>query len=302
MSKFYEYVGTQINRWLILEFLPDVCRFDCECQCSKKTRKPVNPSNVINGLSRSCGCLISEKAKERAHDLQGQEFGRLLVLSRAENHIQENGRVRAQWNCICQPDGETLTVRTEDLLSGNTKSCGCLNKESIGNISRKHGLSTNILYKKFRHIIDRCRNPNVKAYKYYGGRGIEVHQPWVDDRELFVKYMEDNFPDIYDLLAKGHQIDRPNTNGNYEPGNVRPLTQLKNANNKRNNRIEEAFEVTDTLANLVRQFGRVAYNCVLYRLKQGWHIEKALTWPTCFNGKKPLDFDKPGGYTGIYPT
>ena len=56
-------------------------------------------------------------------DLTGQKFGRLTVISRAENI----GRYTA-WNCKCDC-GKFVKVRSNALQSGTCKSCGCLNME-----------------------------------------------------------------------------------------------------------------------------------------------------------------------------
>lgn len=53
-------------------------------------------------------------------NLTGQRFGRLVAVTRAEN---SGNRVVWTVRCDC---GSTLTVRAEDLRSGNSRSCGCL--------------------------------------------------------------------------------------------------------------------------------------------------------------------------------
>lgn len=60
-------------------------------------------------------------------DLTGQRFGRLVVLKRIENR----GRFVC-WLCKCDC-GEEAKVTSNSLLSGHTKSCGCLHKEMLEN-------------------------------------------------------------------------------------------------------------------------------------------------------------------------
>ena len=64
-------------------------------------------------------------------DLTGQRFGKLTVLSRAEDIISKNGRKYIAWNCKCDCGNEHI-VKQELLISGRTKSCGCLQKEASG--------------------------------------------------------------------------------------------------------------------------------------------------------------------------
>lgn len=56
-------------------------------------------------------------------DLSNQKFGKLTVVSKMESH---NGRV--QWHCKCDCGGSKI-VSSKDLLSGHTKSCGCISNK-----------------------------------------------------------------------------------------------------------------------------------------------------------------------------
>lgn len=71
-------------------------------------------------------------------DELGNRYGQLTVLSRAEN----NARGDAQWVCSCDC-GKTIVVLGKSLRSGNTKSCGCLQK----NIARAQGLKNTAQFK-----------------------------------------------------------------------------------------------------------------------------------------------------------
>jgi hypothetical protein len=65
-------------------------------------------------------------------DLTGMQFERLLVLERTDDIIDNNGRHNAAWLCECQCENKTIIpVRHHHLISGNTKSCGCLNSERV---------------------------------------------------------------------------------------------------------------------------------------------------------------------------
>ena len=67
------------------------------------------------------------------NDLTGQYFGRLKVIERVEDYIEKNGNKRSQWLCECKC-GNRVKVIGKSLKNGNTKSCGCLQKE----ITSKH--------------------------------------------------------------------------------------------------------------------------------------------------------------------
>lgn len=57
-------------------------------------------------------------------DLTGQKFGRLIVLGRDN----ENKNRRIYWICQCEC-GNIKSICGENLKYGDTKSCGCLQKE-----------------------------------------------------------------------------------------------------------------------------------------------------------------------------
>ena len=63
-------------------------------------------------------------------DLTGQRFGKLMVVSRADDYIKPNGNKIIQWRCVCDC-GNEVVVRGEYLRSGHTKSCGCLTSENL---------------------------------------------------------------------------------------------------------------------------------------------------------------------------
>jgi hypothetical protein len=84
-------------------------------------------------------------------NLLDQYFGRLHVVGQK---LAPN--VTACWICNCEC-GNTATVSTRSLLSGNTKSCGCLRKVSH---------APNMIGKKFGRllVVSRGETRNLRAY------------------------------------------------------------------------------------------------------------------------------------------
>lgn len=99
----------------------------CRCSCGNETT--LSGKVLISGATRSCGCLQKEIASANSRlDLLGQTFGRLQVIKAAGTG--GSGRdVHALWLCRCQC-GQELTVPSSSLRSGNTRSCGCLHRDS----------------------------------------------------------------------------------------------------------------------------------------------------------------------------
>lgn len=95
----------------------------CRCSCGKF--KSVRTYDLTHGKTMSCGCLRNEKIREAVgNKLQGQRFGKLLVLEQVESIIENSGMVRTAWKCKCDC-GNIITVKTINLKSGDTRSCGC---------------------------------------------------------------------------------------------------------------------------------------------------------------------------------
>lgn len=67
----------------------------------------------------------------------------------------------------------------------------------------------------------RCYCEKNDNYEYYGGKGVTVCERWLHSFENFLADMGLR-PDI------DHQIDRENSNGNYEPANCRWIHQSEN--------------------------------------------------------------------------
>jgi hypothetical protein len=106
-------------------------------------------------------------------DLTGRRFSRWVVKDRST----DKGKQTA-WNCVCDC-GNTSKVTTTALLTGHSKSCGCLAREKRVAARYKHGDSQgNRLYRIWRGMVGRCSNKNRQSYPYYGGRGITVCKEW----------------------------------------------------------------------------------------------------------------------------
>lgn len=191
-------------------------------------------------------------------DLQGCSFGRLTVVSRAANKSYSTGAV---WSCRCEC-GAVVTVISSYLVNGNTKSCGCLRRES----ARTHGLTHSREYHAWGAAIARCKPTGP-----YGQLGIRVCLAWRRSFEAFLAH-------VGPAPSGLHQIDRIDSAGHYEPGNVRWSTPTEQANNKRNNhRLIFDGDIL-TIAEWARRLG-VPRERIKSRLARGWSVERALTEP-----------------------
>ena len=92
--------------------------WECQCDCGSIVYYS-NGRLKHNGV-KSCGCLSAMAAT----NLSGQRFGRLTAIK----PTTERRHRAVVWECICDC-GKTTYVTTQNLTSGGTKSCGCLNAD-----------------------------------------------------------------------------------------------------------------------------------------------------------------------------
>lgn len=109
----------------------------------------------------------------KIRDLTNQKFGRLTVL---EFSGYASNR-KTQWRCKCEC-GNEIIVKSNSLVTGHTKSCGCLEIETKKKNNKTHGLRYDPLYKIWLNMRSRCNNPNNSHYCYYGEKGIKICQEW----------------------------------------------------------------------------------------------------------------------------
>lgn len=99
----------------------------CKCDCGKEVT--VITKSLRNGNTKSCGCLHK---KTISKDIANQRFGRLTAIY-ATNNRKHGGVV---WKCRCDC-GTECEVQLSSLTSGHTKSCGCLQRETVSSLFSK---------------------------------------------------------------------------------------------------------------------------------------------------------------------
>jgi len=203
-------------------------------------------------------------------DLAGQRFGRLMVLydtgERRDGHVV--------WHCQCDC-GNELDVRSGDLVSVHTTSCGCYKRQRAAEVHTVHGMTRkkiHPIYQTWGDMLQRCENPSDEAYKNYGFRGIKVCDEW----HKFIPFCDWALANGW---QKGLQLDRINNNGNYEPGNCHWATPQENNRNRRDNRMITFGDKTQCLAAWADEIG-IEYYTLWVRINRcRWPIERALTEP-----------------------
>ena len=195
------------------------------------------------------------------------------------NGSNKSGNV--MWDCICVCGGKT-TVASSSLRKNYTKSCGCLQRETIGMVARKvltkHGMKGTRLYSIWRNMKTRCENPNSNRYKHYGARGITYCVEW----GMFEPFMEWALENGYD---DDLTLDRKNNDMGYSPDNCRWANWITQENNRGNNTVLEIGNECHTLQEWSRISG-IGFSTIQVRLKLGWQGESLI---------KPVKRNKKGG-------
>ena len=120
--------------------------------------------------------------------------------------------------CAC---GSAREYDGRDMRRGRIISCGCKPQA----LTARHPKA----FRAWWGAIQRCHNPNYKAYATYGLAGVRVADEWKDSFGAF-------FAAVGDTPTDKHSLDRfPDPFGNYEPGNVRWATAEQQARNQRRN-------------------------------------------------------------------
>ena len=107
----------------------------------------------------------------------------------------------------------------------------CQDNKETKKVYNKVYYQENYLKYIWHNMINRCTNPKNKAYKDYGGRGIEVCSRWLNSFEAFREDVGER-----PLGPTQFSIDRIFNDGNYEPSNVKWATKEEQRNNQRNNK------------------------------------------------------------------
>lgn len=150
----------------------------------------------------------------------GKTFNRLTVIefSHTDKYYSKHWRC----SCLC---GNTCIVRGQKLISGHTKSCGCITKEKPPRFI--DGRSKEPLYKIYYSMLARCNNPKSSKYYNYGKLGITVCKEWQESFDAFKEWA------LASGYAKGLSLDRIDVYGMYAPHNCRWATASVQMLNKR---------------------------------------------------------------------
>lgn len=190
------------------------------------------------------------------------KYGLLKIIKRVGS--SSGGHILFECLCKC---GVKTNVTKSRLLSGHTKSCGCLAADPKSKIIRNLPFGYRI-WRRYHDIKTRCTNKKSKSYINYGGRGIKMCEEWSDDVEKFYRWSISNGfkPEL--------TIDRIDVNGNYTPTNCRWIPKSEQAKNRRNAIVYKGKNIIEWGAIV-----KINPKTIYARIKKGWGIKKAILTP-----------------------
>jgi len=133
----------------------------------------------------------------------------------------------------------------------------------------RHGMANSPFWLSWERMKGRCLNPDDRAFKNYGGRGIKVCERWM----TFENFRDDMLPTYFERAT----IERLNVDGDYEPTNCKWIPRSEQNDNKRNTHWVTHNGKTQTISKWAKELGR-PYITIYRRLRVlGYTPEEALT-------------------------
>lgn len=156
-----------------------------------------------------------------------------------------------------------------------------LTKKSVGWPDRRrpdiklrkssHGLTDHRLYTIWSGMKSRCLNPKQLSYKNYGGKGIKICEEWLDFQKFYDWAINNGYDDKLTL-------DRIKSDKDYKPSNCQWATFKEQIDNRIISINITAFGETKNASDWsLDERCNCSYWTLLYRIKQEWDSEKAIT-------------------------
>lgn len=193
-------------------------------------------------------------------NMTGKTFNNCIVLERAGTNKDK----KATWKCKCFCGKEFITTG-KSIRNKSVKSCGCYRvhiAQQHGINNKTHGDTGSKLYYVWLGIKKRCRNENNPNYKWYGAKGIEVCEEWLNDYSSFKEWALSNG------YEEGLTIDRIDCSRNYEPSNCRWVDWKEQERNRTNN-VKVFYKGKERTLSEISEITGLSQSLINYRHKHG---------------------------------
>lgn len=264
MPKLIEITGQTFNQWTVISHDPSNRQWVfCRCICGKEKR--MWSYWVRHGVSKSCGCSFESKSK--FIDNNPEWPTPILVRERVEKYARA---WKHEYQCVC---GNLFLSFAHQIITGSSKSCGCLKSKKCSEINKTHGLSkeNKRLYRIWKGMKSRCGElKDAKKQACYKGKGVRVCRLWHKSFISFYKW----------AISNGYKnnltLDRENGNDIYRPGNCRWVTQAEQCNNTSRNIFLEYNGEVKTISQWSRHIGISDKKLWYWNRKKGLSISEII--------------------------
>ena len=160
-QKIKNLVGKRFSRLEVINFVgvkDHYAIWHCKCDCGNECN--ARGTDLINEHTKSCGCLHKENLIQGyPKNLAGQQFGYLIPLYITDKRTPNGNAI---WHCKCLACGNEKDIGAGNMVSGHTKSCGCIVSKGEAEIRRILNLN-NIIYEE-QKTFETCRSPLTNRY------------------------------------------------------------------------------------------------------------------------------------------
>lgn len=142
MGNIKDLTGRRFGRLTVLERAEDVrykdggmaVQWKCRCDCGKEAIK--KSANLLNGKSKSCGCLREEIGNNPFRFEIGQEietkYGKFIVENRKREEREISGIRDKKYICKCIDCGETNVILEHTIMENHGSCRACSDSRSFG--------------------------------------------------------------------------------------------------------------------------------------------------------------------------
>lgn len=182
-------VGMKLGKLTIVSVDEETGTGHVKCECGNEYDIP-NIRARVAGL-RKVGMCKKCKAKERQKygDLKPKDrFNFFTVIEK----VEDDDKGQAQYLCSCQC-GKKKVVLGKYLVSGKTKSCGCIKSQNFDKKKTLNGLTATPegkkLYEIWSHFLLNLANPPSQRFKEkYVDTGIKFFPEWSKQENGFIQF------------------------------------------------------------------------------------------------------------------
>ena len=171
MGAYKDLTGARIGRLTVIQNTYQKSKngsfiWKCLCDCGNEVSLPTS-SLTRQRNTNSCGCYNTDMSKQKnTKNIIGNKYGMLTVIAYANKPIYRTKLKGSWWYCNCDCGRKNILIKGKNLISGNTKSCGCMSMSStekqITQILNNH----NIKYIKEYSFSDCCSPITGRLLKF----------------------------------------------------------------------------------------------------------------------------------------